>query len=90
MTTFTYLGSLHYVESILRKFSRIAKAFIDAVKGCSSLLRKESAQEMIRPAEDFSWVGLGLFLRDDKSRSRCGSDSVRSGTACDIVKIYQL
>ena len=20
---------------------------------------------MIRPAEDFSWVGLGLFLRDD-------------------------
>ena len=29
------------------------------------VLRRESAQEMIRPAENFSWVGLGLFLRGD-------------------------
>ncbi|MBP5152663.1 MAG: serine hydrolase [Lachnospiraceae bacterium] len=41
----------------------IAKEFIDAVNGRSSLSRKESAGEMIRPAENFSWVGLGLFLR---------------------------
>ncbi|MCR4787189.1 MAG: serine hydrolase [Lachnospiraceae bacterium] len=45
----------------------IAKAFIDAAKGGNSLLSKESAQEMIRPAENFSWVGLGLFLRGDNT-----------------------
>ncbi|MCR5735282.1 MAG: serine hydrolase [Lachnospiraceae bacterium] len=43
----------------------IAKEFIEAVNGRGSLLRKESAREMIKPAENFSWVGLGLFLRDD-------------------------
>lgn len=43
----------------------IAKEFIDAVNGRSSLLREESAREMIKPAENFSWVGLGLFLRGD-------------------------
>ena len=43
----------------------IAKEFVDSVKGRSSLLHKESAQEMIRPTENFSWVGLGLFLRGD-------------------------
>ena len=43
----------------------IAKEFIDAVNGRSSLLRKESAQEMIRPIENFSWVGLGVFLSGD-------------------------
>ena len=43
----------------------IAKEFIEAVNGRSSLLRMESAKEMIRPAENFSWVGLGLFRRGD-------------------------
>ena len=43
----------------------LAKEFVDAVNGRSSLLRKESALEMIRPAENFSWVGLGLFRRGD-------------------------
>ena len=43
----------------------IAKEFIEAVNGRSSFLSRESAQEMIRPAESFSWVGLGLFLRGD-------------------------
>ncbi len=43
----------------------IAKAFIEAVKDGNSLLRKKSAQEMIMPAVNFSWVGLGLFLRGD-------------------------
>ena len=42
----------------------IAKEFSEAVNGRSSLLQRESAREMIRPAENFSWVGLGLFLRD--------------------------
>ena len=41
----------------------IAKEFIDAVNGKGSLLRRQSALEMIKPAENFSWVGLGLFLR---------------------------
>ena len=43
----------------------IAEEFIKAVNGRSSFLRRESAREMIRPAENFSWVGLGLFLRSD-------------------------
>ncbi|MCR4792710.1 MAG: serine hydrolase [Lachnospiraceae bacterium] len=43
----------------------IAKEFIEAVNGRSSLLSKESAGEMIKQAENFSWVGLGLFLRGD-------------------------
>jgi CubicO group peptidase (beta-lactamase class C family) len=43
----------------------IAKEFIMAINGRSSLLKKEAALEMIRPAESFSWVGLGLFLRGD-------------------------
>ena len=43
----------------------LAEEFIKAVNGRSLFLRRESAQEMIRPAENFSWVGLGLFLRGD-------------------------
>lgn len=43
----------------------IAKEFNMALNGRSLFLRRESAQEMIRPAESFSWVGLGLFLRGD-------------------------
>ncbi len=43
----------------------IAKGFIEAVNGRSILLDRESAQEMIRPTENFPWVGLGLFLRGD-------------------------
>ena len=45
----------------------IAKEFILAVNGRSTFLSLESAQEMIRPTENFSWVGLGLFLRGDDS-----------------------
>lgn len=43
----------------------IAKEFIEAVNGRSSFLSRKSAQEMIRPTQDFSWVGLGLFLRGE-------------------------
>lgn len=43
----------------------IAKEFIEAVNGRSAFLRRESSQEMIKPTERFSWVGLGLFLRGD-------------------------
>ena len=42
---------------------KIAEEFSEAVNGRSSFLRRESAREMIKPTEDFSWVGLGLFLR---------------------------
>ena len=41
----------------------IAKEFNMALNGRSLFLRRESAREMIKPTEDFSWVGLGLFLR---------------------------
>lgn len=41
----------------------IAKEFNEAVNGRNSFLSRESAREMIKPTEDFSWVGLGLFLR---------------------------
>ena len=40
----------------------IAREFINACKGNSSLLKKESALEMIRPHEKFSWTGLGVFM----------------------------
>ncbi|MCR5685483.1 MAG: serine hydrolase [Lachnospiraceae bacterium] len=43
----------------------ITKEFIKAVNGRSSFLRRESAQEMIKPTTNFSWVGLGLFRRGD-------------------------
>ena len=43
----------------------IAKEFIEAVNGKSSILSEKSARDMIRPAENFSWVGLGLFLRGE-------------------------
>ena len=43
----------------------IAEEFIKAVNGRSTFLRSGSAREMIRPTENFSWVGLGLFLRGD-------------------------
>ncbi len=43
----------------------IAKEFIRAVNGSSTFLSRESAQEMIRPTENFAWVGLGLFLRGE-------------------------
>nr|MCR5498869.1 hypothetical protein [Acetatifactor sp.] len=43
----------------------IAKEFIQAANGRSTLLSSGSAREMISPAENFSWVGLGIFLRGD-------------------------
>ena len=39
----------------------IAKEFVSAFHGKSPLLRKESAQEMARPVNDFPWTGLGVF-----------------------------
>ena len=41
----------------------IAKAFVNALHGESALLQAESALEMARPAKDFPWAGLGVFLR---------------------------
>jgi CubicO group peptidase (beta-lactamase class C family) len=43
----------------------IAKEFAQALNGKSPFLDRESAQEMIRSTENFSWIGLGLFLRGD-------------------------
>ncbi|MBR0220086.1 MAG: beta-lactamase family protein [Clostridia bacterium] len=43
----------------------IAKAFVNALHGESALLQAESALEMARPAKDFPWAGLGVFLREN-------------------------
>ena len=40
----------------------IAAEFLKALKGKSNLLQKETAQEMIKPVENFAWTGLGIFL----------------------------
>ena len=43
----------------------IAVAFVEAANGRGSILSSESAREMIKPTENFSWVGLGIFRRGD-------------------------
>ncbi len=40
----------------------IAREFYKAYNGKSSLLKESSAREMARPAEKFSWIGLGVFM----------------------------
>lgn len=40
----------------------IAEEFLKALNGDSSVLQKGSALEMIKPAKDFPWTGLGIFL----------------------------
>ena len=40
----------------------IAEEFVKACHGKSSLITKESALEMARPVEKFSWAGLGVFM----------------------------
>ena len=54
-----------FIQNIADERLLIAKEFNMALNGRSLFLRRESAQEMIRPAENFSWVGLGLFLRSN-------------------------
>lgn len=39
----------------------IARDFADSFRGCGRILCRESVQEMIKPVENFPWVGLGLF-----------------------------
>ena len=40
----------------------LAAEFIRAVDGKSTFLQADSAREIIKPVENFSWVGLGVFL----------------------------
>ena len=40
----------------------IAKEFMEAFKGRSGFLQEKSARAMAKPAEKFSWTGLGVFL----------------------------
>ncbi len=40
----------------------IAKTFVKALHGESTFLHAETAREMARPAKDFPWTGLGLFV----------------------------
>ena len=43
----------------------IAAEFLKALKGDGTLLQKETAQEMIKPVENFNWTGLGIFLNGE-------------------------
>ncbi len=45
----------------------IAAEFLKALKGDSTLLQKETALEMIKPVENFTWTGLGIFLNGDNT-----------------------
>ncbi|MBO7631537.1 MAG: beta-lactamase family protein [Lachnospiraceae bacterium] len=38
-----------------------------ALNGKSTFLQADSAREIIKPAEDFSWVGLGVFLEGENT-----------------------
>lgn len=40
----------------------LAQEFYKAYNGKSSLLKESSAREMAKPAEKFSWTGLGVFM----------------------------
>ena len=40
----------------------IAREFVNACNGNSSLLKKDSALEMTKPVEKFPWIGIGLFM----------------------------
>ena len=40
----------------------IAKDFLASLNGEGRILSEQSVREMIRPVEQFPWVGLGLFL----------------------------
>ena len=41
---------------------KIAGELAKAINGKSTLLKKESAEVMVKPDEKFSWIGLGLFM----------------------------
>ena len=43
----------------------IAAEFLKALNGSSTLLQKETALEMIKPVENFTWTGLGIFLNGE-------------------------
>ena len=42
----------------------IAKEFMKAYDGRSGFLQQKTVREMVKPAEKFSWTGLGLFIGD--------------------------
>ena len=43
----------------------LAKEFIRALHGESTLLQQKAAQEMAKPVDRFPWTGLGLFQNGD-------------------------
>lgn len=58
----------------------IARDFIDSFNGRGRILGQESVREMMKPVENFPWVGLGLF--------KYGEDTIvskgwgRTGSVC--------
>ena len=42
----------------------IAREFMKAYDGRSGFLKQKTVREMVKPAEKFSWTGLGLFIGD--------------------------
>ncbi|MCR5460737.1 MAG: beta-lactamase family protein [Acetatifactor sp.] len=45
----------------------IASEFSLALQGKSTFLRRETALEMIKPVEKFTWTGLGVFLEGEET-----------------------
>ena len=46
---------------------KLSREFFRALNGKSSFLQADSAREIIKPAGDFSWTGLGVFLEGEKT-----------------------
>ncbi|MBO4653331.1 MAG: beta-lactamase family protein [Lachnospiraceae bacterium] len=44
---------------------KLAQEFFRALNGKSTFLQADSAREIIKPAENYSWVGLGIFLEGE-------------------------
>lgn len=53
-----------------RELLTIATEFVASMNGKSAFLKEESAREMAKPVENFTWTGLGLFM--------CGENAVMS------------
>ena len=45
-----------------REMLLLGKAFVESLDGKSGFLRAETAREMVKPAAQFPWTGLGVFI----------------------------
>jgi len=45
----------------------IAREFMEAYDGRSGFLQQKTVREMVKPAEEFPWTGLGLFIGENNT-----------------------